>query len=81
MENNAIPAYGYLQLLKHSQTFHLVFIYNHSQLIQILLYFFLIIRKFSYGIKNSADKVAEGLLENVFDQSMALLFLAEASII
>lgn len=59
-----------------------VFIYNHSQFIYILLfYFFRILRKFSYGNeKNSADKVAEGLLEYVFDQSMALLYLAEASI-
>lgn len=73
-----------IYLGKHSQTFNLLYIYLQSFSIYIysfILFFFRIIRKFSYGNKkNSADKVAEGLLEYVFDQSMALLYLAEASI-
>lgn len=57
----------------------------YLQSFSIYLYSFILFfshpRKFSYGNKkDSADKVAEGLLEYVFDQSMALLYLAEASI-
>lgn len=74
-----------IYLGKQSQTFNLLYTMYLSTIIlnlYIFFYFiFRILRKFSYGnIKNSADKVAEGLLEYVFDQSMALLYLAEASI-
>lgn len=73
-----------IYLGKQSQTFNLLYTMYLSTIIlnlYIFFYFFRILRKFSYGNKkNSADKVAEGLLEYVFDQSMALLYLAEASI-
>lgn len=72
-----------IYLGKHSQTFNLLYIYLQSFSIYIysFILFFSHPRKFSYGNKkDSADKVAEGLLEYVFDQSMALLYLAEASI-
>lgn len=75
-----------IYLGKQSQTFNLLYTMYLSTIIlnlYIFFYFifFRILRKFSYGNKkNSTDKVAEGLLEYVFDQSMALLYLAEASI-
>lgn len=59
--------------------------YLSTIILNLYIYSFILFfshpRKFSYGNKkDSADKVAEGLLEYVFDQSMALLYLAEASI-
>lgn len=59
--------------------------YLSTIILNLYIYSFILFfshpRKFSYGNKkDSADKVAEGLLEYVFNQSMALLYLAEASI-
>lgn len=75
-----------IYLGKQSQTFNLLYtMYLSTIILNLTIYSFILYfshpRKFSYGNKkNSADKVAEGLLEYVFDQSMALLYLAEASI-
>lgn len=70
-----------IYLGKQSQTFNLLYTMYLSTIILNLYIFFYFIFFASYGNKkDSADKVAEGLLEYVFDQSMALLYLAEASI-
>lgn len=71
-ENNPKLSICYIQCI-YLQSFS-IYIYS-------FILYFSHPRKFSYGNKkDSADKVAEGLLEYVFDQSMALLYLAEASI-
>lgn len=71
-ENNPKLSICYIQCI-YLQSFS-IYIYS-------FILFFSHPRKFSYGNKkDSADKVAEGLLEYVFDQSMALLYLSEASI-
>lgn len=71
-ENNPKLSICYIQCI-YLQSFS-IYIYS-------FILFFSHPRKFRYGNKkDSADKVAEGLLEYVFDQSMALLYLAEASI-